>query len=96
MTKLDIQKQDNTNSGRYYSTLSDGTEAEVTYVKKENGTLIINHAGVPKPYEGQGIALALVTHMVEDVRKMGIKVIPTCPYVVVQFKRHKDWADVLA
>jgi len=45
---------------------------------------------------GRGIAGALVERLVADARREGFKVVPQCPYVVAQFDRHPDWADVRA
>jgi predicted GNAT family acetyltransferase len=33
---------------------------------------------------------------VEDARAEGKTVLPLCPFAAAQFKRHPDWADVLA
>ena len=30
------------------------------------------------------------------IRAEGFKVIPVCPYVLAQYKRHPEWADVMA
>jgi predicted GNAT family acetyltransferase len=45
---------------------------------------------------GTGAALGLVKHMVEDARSAGFKIIPICPYVLAQFKRHPEWKDVMS
>ncbi|MHA6687530.1 GNAT family N-acetyltransferase [Mesorhizobium sp. A556] len=44
---------------------------------------------------GTGVAPALVNYMIEDVRKSGLKIIPICPYVRAQYRKHPDWADVM-
>ena len=30
-----------------------------------------------------------------DARRDGLKVKPECSYAVAQFRRHRDWADLL-
>ena len=45
---------------------------------------------------GTGAALALVEHMISDARARGFKIIPLCPYVLAQSKRHPEWRDVIA
>ncbi len=67
----------------------------MTFVRNHN-QMIIDHTRVPKQFEGQGIAAKLVIEGVEHARKNSRKIVPVCSYVVAQFKRHKDWADVLA
>jgi len=92
---LNIQFEEDKNRGRFYADLGGGYEAEMTYVRNHN-QMIIDHTGVPKQFEGRGIAAKLVVAGVEFARQNKRKIVPICPYVVVQFKRHKDWADVLA
>ena len=58
--------------------------------------MVIDHTGVPPEFEGRGIALKLVKASIEDARREGFKITPVCPYVVVQFRRHPEWADLLA
>ena len=92
---LNIQFEEDNRRGRFFADLGDGHEAEMTFVCNKN-QMIVDHTGVPKPFEGRGIAAKLVLAGVEFARQNKRKIVPVCPYVVVQFKRHKDWADVLA
>ena len=82
--------------GRYFIRLAPGAEAEMTYRKSGNGPMIIDHTGVPPEFEGRGIALKLVKAAIADAREQGFKITPVCPYVVVQFRRHPEWIDLLA
>ncbi len=82
--------------GRYVIHLAPGAEAEMTYRKDGDGPMIIDHTGVPPEYEGRGIALQLVKASIADAREKGFKIRPVCPYVVVQFRRHPEWNDLLA
>ncbi len=84
------------NRGRYWIDLDPGHQAEMTYLKREDGTMVIDHTGVPREFEGKGIALQLVKRAIEDARTEGFKIVPQCPYVAVQFRRHPDWDDLLA
>ncbi|KKB07552.1 GNAT family N-acetyltransferase [Devosia chinhatensis] len=82
--------------GRYVIDLAPGLEAEMTYRQAADGPMVIDHTGVPPQFEGRGIALQLVKAAIADAREKGFKIKPVCPYVVVQFRRHPDWADLLA
>jgi len=93
--ELSVQFEENARQGRFFVDLGNSHEAEMTFVRKGD-EMVIDHTGVPKPFEGKGIAAKLVVAGVEFARKNERKIKPVCPYVVVQFKRHKDWADVLA
>ena len=61
-----------------------------------NGSnMIVYHTEVAEELKGQGVAGKLLEEMVEYARKNQLKVIPLCPYVNTQFKRHPDqYADV--
>lgn len=93
--ELNIQFHEDDQRGRFFADLGDGYEAEMTFVRNNN-QMIVDHTRVPKPFEGQGIAAKLVIAGVEFAREKKRKIVPVCSYVVLQFKRHKDWADVLA
>lgn len=94
-TEYKIQRENGPTRGRYYIALAPGAEAEMTYSKTGDGPMIIDHTGVPREYEGRGIAAQLVKASIEDARTQGFKIHPVCPYVVAQFKRHPEWSDLL-
>ncbi|KKB78906.1 acetyltransferase [Devosia soli] len=95
MTEYTIRREEGPTRGRYVIDLAPGAEAEMTY-RKEDGRIIVDHTGVPREFEGRGIALQLVKASIADARSQGFKITPVCPYVVVQFDRHPDWADLRA
>lgn len=90
-----IIREEGPTRGRYVIHLAPGAEAEMTYRKQGDGPMIIDHTGVPPAYEGRGIALQLVKAAIADARDQDFKITPVCPYVVVQFRRHPEWADLL-
>ena len=57
--------------------------------------LTVYHTEVSSKAEGKGLAKKLLAAMADHARKNALKVIPLCPYVHAQFKRHPDeYADV--
>ncbi len=94
-TDSQIEHSGNELHGRYAMALGEGYEAELTYVWRGE-VMVINHTGVPKAFEGQGIALKLVKRVIEDARSGGFLIEPQCPYVALQFRRHPDWNDLQA
>ena len=53
------------------------------------------HTEVSPKAEGKGYAKALLNAMVNYARKNRLHVIPLCPFVHAQFKRHpEDYADL--
>ncbi|HRO47499.1 GNAT family N-acetyltransferase [Agriterribacter sp.] len=91
----DVQlKLDEKGHGHFY--ILDGEEqvAEMV-VSIAGGMLTVYHTEVLPKAEGKGLAKQLLSAMVDHARKNGLKVIPLCPYVHAQFKRHADaYADV--
>lgn len=57
--------------------------------------LTVYHTEVSERLKGKGVAPQLLTKMVTYARENKLKVIPLCPYVLAQFKRHPDdYADI--
>lgn len=57
--------------------------------------LTVYHTEVLEQAEGKGFAKKLLAAMVDYARKNSLKVIPFCPYVHTQFRRHPDdYADI--
>jgi uncharacterized protein len=52
--------------------------------------LIVYHTEVAEKLKGQGVAAKLLATMVDHARKNNFKVVPLCPYVHAQFKRHPE------
>lgn len=95
-TELTIAREDGPTRGRYVIRLAPGFEAEMTFSKAADGNITIDHTGVPREYEGRGIAAKLVNRAIADAREQGFKITPVCSYVVAQFRRHAEWADLRA
>ncbi len=93
-TELEVLREDGPAGGRYVIHLAPGAEAEMTFRRAADGTITIDHTGVPPAYEGRGIAARLVWRAIDDARAEGFKIVPLCSYVVAQFRRHPEWADL--
>ena len=92
MSEIVVTREDGPTGGRYVTTI-DGHTAEMTYSKAGTTRLIIDHTGVPDALRGTGAGVALVEYMVADVRARGIKIVPLCPFVNAQRRKHPEWAD---
>jgi predicted GNAT family acetyltransferase len=93
---LPIRLEENGSKGRYVVSGPGGAEAEMTFTRVGEHQLIIDHTGVPDAFRGQGVGLRLVTRAVEDARAASRRIVPLCPFAAAQFRRHPEWADVLA
>lgn len=90
----EITREVSGHRGRYVYRL-DGHEAELTYTISTPKLVIADHTGVPDAFRGQGVGLKLVERLVADARAEGFRIVPLCPFVAAQARRHPDWADVM-
>ncbi|OWJ75574.1 GNAT family N-acetyltransferase [Haematobacter genomosp. 1] len=95
MTEAKIEREVLGSKGRYV-VQKDGSEAELTYSIASPRLIIADHTGVPPAFRGEGIGKALVERLVSDAREEGVKIYPTCPFVIAFRQRHPEWADVFA
>ena len=79
--------------GRYSLPTPHG-EAELTYRITGPDRVIADHTFTPPPLEGRGIARRLLDELLADARAEGFRIVPACPYIEVQRRRHPDWADL--
>lgn len=93
---LPVRHEAGEKSGRYLIDLAPGIVAEMTYQRTGVNTILIDHTRVPAQYRGKNIAEKLMVHVIDDARKNDTKIIPVCSYVVAQFKRHPEWAELLS
>jgi predicted GNAT family acetyltransferase len=92
---LEIQFQGGAGHGRYSFAFPDGSEAEMDYVERGPGVVVITHTETPPQHRGRGVAASLVARAVADFRAAGRKVIPACWFARQQFRENPDWADLL-
>lgn len=71
-----------------------GTEAEITYREKPNGTLVYHHTYVPDELRGQGIAGKITRFALDWAREKGKLVRATCPYIVKYLEDHPEYEDI--
>ena len=72
---------------------TDGGIAVLTYVQRGDALDLV-HTRVPHALEGKGYGGALAKAALDYARAMGLKVIPTCPFVSMYLRRHKEYADL--
>lgn len=90
----DVKLEETESSGRYFYQGEGRPMAELTFSKTGKTMIIIDHTDVPEAYKGEGIGLILLTKAIEDMRSVGKKIIPLCPFANAQFHRHPEWQDV--
>ena len=93
MNDIQLKLKDN-GQGAFLIEKGDVRLAEME-VAVNNGNLTVYHTEVAEELKGKGVASKLLSTMVAYARENKLKVIPLCPYVLAQFKRHPDqYADI--
>lgn len=74
---------------------SDDTKAGKMDISVIGEKLTVYHTEVNPEYEGKGFARLLLGQLVSYARENNLKIVPLCPYVHGQFKRHpEEYNDV--
>jgi predicted GNAT family acetyltransferase len=61
----------------------------------DEGVVVVDHTYVDPSLRGQGIASQLMFEVYKHAKQLGYKVVATCPYAVVWFKRHQECKDII-
>ncbi|HOX72049.1 MAG: GNAT family N-acetyltransferase [Dokdonella sp.] len=75
--------------------LVEGYEGVLEY-RLSGNTMTITHTGVPTSLAGRGIAGDLTRFALDTAKKQGWKIVPACSYAEGFFKKHPEYADLLA
>lgn len=90
-----IRLEQRGDGGRYVYSFPDGQEAEMIFVERMPGVLVVTHTNTPPEWRGRGTAAALVARFVSDIRERNQKAIPMCWFVRDEFGRHPEWRDLI-
>ena len=88
MDEIQIELHEN-GRGAFFMNDGDQRVAEMVFsIAGDN--LTVYHTEVSETLKGKGVSGQLLEKMVNYARAHSLKVIPLCPYVNVQFKRHAE------
>jgi predicted GNAT family acetyltransferase len=79
---------------RYELRLADEVAGIVAYTR-HGDVLDLVHTEVEPGHEGEGLGSKLATGVLDDVRRRGLKAIPTCPFIAGWLEKHPGYEDVL-
>ena len=88
MGEIQIELHEN-GRGAFFMNDGDQRVAEMVF-SIAGGNLTVYHTEVSETLKGKGVSGQLLEKMVNYARAHSLKVIPLCPYVNVQFKRHPE------
>ncbi len=91
-----ISYEDRGHKGRFAARV-DGLEGEgeLTISKVSDVLVIADHTLVPDTLRGMGAGLALAGALIADARAKGYRIVPLCPFVRAQSRKHPEWSDVI-
>ena len=94
---IEIEKQIHGAKGSYIARVEgfDGY-AHLDFTLRGPGMVSADHTEAPESMRGTGVAMAMVERMIADARAEDFKIIPLCPYVLAQLRRHPEWNDAMA
>lgn len=69
--------------------------AEITFVKRGEHTLVVDHTFTEPSLRGQGIARRLVDRVALYAREQGFKVGATCPYAL-KILQEEQFSDIFS
>ena len=94
---MQFQHFDHGQQGEFFAVNEQGKRiAEISYVWSGEHKIIANHTWVDDSLRGQGVARQLLDVLVAFAREKNLKIVGTCSYVDVMFRRDKSLADVVA
>lgn len=92
---MHFHHQDNGQIGEFFSINPQGQRiAEISYIWRSETRIDAHHTWVDDSLRGQGVARQLLDVLVDFSRKNNLKIIPTCSYIELMFRRDKHLSDV--
>jgi hypothetical protein len=61
----------------------------------KEGVVVVDHTYVDPSLRGQGVASNLMHEVCAFAKKKSYKMVATCPYAVVWFKKHQEFNDLI-
>jgi len=77
-----------------YEARRDGQTLGFAAYQKAGRLIVFTHMEIEPHLEGQGVGSQLVRGALDDVRSLGIPVLPLCPFVQQWMARHPEYADL--
>ena len=91
----DTQVRDNA-TGQRYEAVVDGRIAGSAHYRLTGDGIEFTHTKVSPEYEGQGVGAALARFALDDAKRRGLSVTPTCEFIESYIRRHPEYAELVS
>ena len=85
---------DNTKQSQY-DVLMDGRVVGFATYRRDAGRVLLPHAEVRPEVGGQGVGSALAKGALDDVRRQGLRAVPSCSFILDYVRRHPEYQDLI-
>lgn len=86
----------NRSENNRYELIQDGRGVAYAEYRERDGSIEFTHTVVHPDHRGRGLAAALVSAALDDVRDRGLRAVPTCWYVARFVDTHPGYRDLVA
>jgi predicted GNAT family acetyltransferase len=90
----DVLVADNPSRLRYEVHV-DGEPAGYAAYSRHADVITILHTEIEERFEHHGLAGQLARYALDDIRRRGLKVIPTCPFFAQFIREHPEYGDLV-
>jgi uncharacterized protein len=85
---------DNLEASRYEMHVNGELAGFVEY-RLRGEVISLVHTEIESPFQGAHLATHLARFSLDDARKRGLEVLPSCPYITSWIKKHPDYTDLV-
>ena len=95
VTEPVIEVRDRPDERRFVITV-DGETAGVATYRLRGDVITFIHTEVSPPFGGRGLAARLAADALDDARRRGLRVVPSCPFIARYIQEHPAYQDLVA
>lgn len=92
----EVHVHDQPDRQRYEVHLDGELAGFLDYRMRPDGVVDLVHTEIDERFEGKGLGSRLASWALDDVRRRGLQVRPSCPFVKDYIDRHPHDADLVA
>ena len=78
-----------------YELRVDGEVAGMVVYELDGSVINLVHTEIEPAFEGQGMGGRIASGVLDDVRRRGLQVVASCPFLGSWIERHPDYGDLL-